>query len=76
MNFNEWILETFGPRGRVKAARFLGVPYKTVMSWCYLARFPMPRQQQLIRIKSKGQVNINLWQQQYLDAKDNNGVDA
>ncbi|HDY8168838.1 TPA: hypothetical protein ACGVAU_004394 [Vibrio vulnificus] len=65
--FSEWIEDEFGPRGRAKAAKFLGVSYKTVTSWAKLRRFPRLREQELITLKSKGVVNIDHWRRAYLD---------
>ncbi|CAK2047805.1 conserved hypothetical protein [Vibrio crassostreae] len=67
MIFSDWIEAEFGHRGRVKAARFLGVSYKTVTSWAKLRRFPRLREQELITLKSKGVVNIDQWRRAYLD---------
>lgn len=67
MIFSKWIEAEFGHRGRVKAARFLGVSYKTVTSWAKLRRFPRLREQELITLKSKGVVNIDQWRRAYLD---------
>lgn len=65
--FSEWIKSEFGSRGMAKAAKFLGVPYKTVVSWVSLHRFPRLREQELITLKSKGVVNIDHWRRAYLD---------
>ena len=67
MIFSDWIEAEFGHRGRVKAARFLGVSCKTVTSWAKLRRFPRLREQELITLKSKGVVNIDQWRRAYLD---------
>lgn len=67
MIFSEWIEAEFGTRGMAKAARFLGYPYKTVVSWSALHRFPRLREQEVIALKSKGAVNIDQWRRAYLD---------
>ena len=76
MIFSEWITDEFGPRGRAKAAKFLGVSYKTVTSWDKLRRFPRLREQELISLKSLGKVDISQWRRAYLDGQTRKQTEA
>ncbi|PSW53044.1 hypothetical protein [Photobacterium leiognathi] len=70
MDLRAWANDEFGARGMAKAARYLGVRYKTFYSWVTLERFPSMRQQQMIRIKTRGRVDIMQMQADFLYKKD------
>lgn len=70
MTFREWIYSQFGKYGGYKrAAAFLGAPVSTVYSWASLARFPQPEDQELIQLKSGGEVSLDKWRSEFLAAK-------
>jgi len=69
VTLKDWINNKFGERGIAKAARFLGYPYKTVIAWANLERFPRPAAQEIITLKSGGAVNINHWRAVFLNAE-------
>ena len=68
MTFREWVQKTYGDRGVAKAATFLGYPYKTVTAWVNLKRFPRPKSQEVIKLKSNGQIDMEAWRTAYLAA--------
>lgn len=69
VTLKQWIKSKFGDRGVAEAARFLGYPYKTVLAWVKLDRFPRPATQEIITLKSDGQVDVNQWRTDYLKAE-------
>lgn len=69
MTFQEWVISKFGDRGVAQAAAFLGYPYKTVMAWVHLKRFPRPASQEIIKLKSDGKIDMELWRTAYLAAE-------
>jgi len=69
VTLQEWVQKTYGDRGATKAAEFLGYPYKTVMAWIHLIRFPRPKAQEVIKLKSNGQIDMEAWRTNYLAAE-------
>ena len=69
MVFQDWIIETFGERGVAEAARYLGDPYNTVVSWVKLGRYPSTKKQEMLMLKSKGKLNFNVWRTEFLQAE-------
>lgn len=68
MTFKEWVKKMYGERGVANAAKFLGAPYKSVLSWVNLDRFPRPAMQEIIKLKSGGIIDIEKWRTDYLAA--------
>jgi hypothetical protein len=68
VTFKEWINERYGERGVAAAARFLGYPYKTVISWVNFERFPRPKTQEIIKLKSDDKIDMDGWRTAYLKA--------
>lgn len=65
MTFLEWVDSTFGENGGGKAARFLGIGYRTFRSYYTHERFPHPKNCQIIVLKSKNKICVHKWQQDY-----------
>ena len=69
VTFKEWVKKKYGVRGVAKAAQFLGYPYKSVIAWVNLNRFPRPTAQEVIKLKSEGDIDMEAWRTAYLAAE-------
>lgn len=69
MTFKQWVNETFGASGGGKAARFLGISYRTFRSYYAYERFPYTTNCQVIVLKSENKIDVQMWQQDYLNNK-------
>ncbi|MCE2597168.1 hypothetical protein K6Y31_20550 [Motilimonas cestriensis] len=67
MNFEQWLISCFGKRGNTKAARYLGVSVNTVQQWATFSRFPSLKSQELLKIKSDGAINFDVWRTDFLN---------
>ncbi len=67
LNFKEWVKQQFGSRGMAKAARHLAVSYGTVAAWHDYSRYPTPKNQELLKLKSDGQIDFETWRQEYVN---------
>ena len=76
MTFTEWIQHMFGDRGVAQAANFLGYPYRTVVSWASLNRFPTPKKQEDIRFKSGNLIDLDKWRSTYLEENEKRKQEA
>mgnify|MGYP000566054420 CR=1 FL=1 len=69
MTFKEWVDKTFGANGGGKAARFLGISYRTFRSYYACERFPHTNNCQVIVLKSRNEIDVQRWQQDYINKK-------
>lgn len=63
---SDWVSKKYGERGGTAAAKFLGYPVKTVIAWLSLTRFPRLEAQEVIVLKTAGDVSIDDWRTAYL----------
>lgn len=71
MTFKQWVDKTFGVGGGGKAARHLGISYRTFRSYYAYERFPYATNVQVIVLKSDNQIDVQLWLQDYTNNKNN-----
>ena len=66
MTLREWINSSFGPKGITNAADYCGIKVKTIYSYLNYETYPSPETQELLRIKSAGQIDFANWCRDYL----------
>ena len=71
MTFKQWVDKTFGAGGGGKAARRLGLTYRTFRSYYTHERFPYAANCQVIVLKSGNEIDVQMWQQDYTNNKKN-----
>ncbi|OEF50997.1 hypothetical protein A1OW_10370 [Enterovibrio norvegicus] len=69
MIFSSWVDSKFGPRGIKKAADALGEPYKTVLYWYHLDRWPRVEKIEVIVAKAEGAIDLDAWRRAFLKRK-------
>jgi hypothetical protein len=72
MTFTDWVNKTFGENGGARAAKHLGISYRTFRSYYACERFPRPTNCQVIVLKSNNKINVELWQQDYTNTQAKN----